>query len=409
MMTRKFDFDGPADAGPPVYAEPDDSDEPELGEVPVAARADLYCTTPPSNKEYHLTVEEVDGGFVVNYGYGAIGSTLKYGTKTPRPVDRKAAMKVFEALVAEKLAKDYRPRVDGTSVAAPAVGYVSPTGMKREEDAVAVALLEPVDDPEPYIRGTQWVAQPKYDGKRMLLKITGGVVTAQNRRGLTIVCPPLFQAPLRALGQPDIVLDGEAVGDVFYAFDIVRLNAADLRQEPYARRLLTLQSLFAKPGTVIRLAETATSTAEKEDLYKRLKRDRGEGIVFKRTDATYQGRRSADMVKHKFWASVSVLVLARNDTGALLEEWQGWRIRTNKPDGKRSIQAGLLGPKSDPMFVGDVSVPVNYPVPEPGTVAEIRYLYAFPATNKLFQPQYEGERDDVDPDTLDRLKYKGEE
>ena len=57
---------------------------------------------------------------------------------------------------------------------------------------------------------------------------------------------------------------------------------------------------------------------------------------------------------------------------------------------------------------GNVTIPANQPVPQPGDVVEIRYLYAFPESGVLFQPVYLGLRTDITPDECGtrQLKFK---
>ena len=374
----------------------------------------LTCTEGGSSKEYNAKIEAQGGGFVVTYAYGRIGGTLQAGTKTPKPVARDRAQAVYDKIVNEKLAKGYVTA--GGTVA----GYVSPTGQRREEKAIAVMLCEPVDDPGAHLNDDAWVAQPKYDGIRLLLRYEDGVVSAQNRKGLTRLHPVEYEEPVRELarrlGTNDLVIDGESIGAVYVAFDLLRLDGNDTRGLACADRYELLAQGFS--GTennvigCIGLTEHAVGTIAKRRLYRGLKEAEAEGIIFKRASAKYVGRRTYDCLKHKFWASNTVMVLARNDTGEALADLKtmGKVIDQKKlKSGKRSVQMGLLDDNGVYVNVGDMSIPVNWPVPEPGTLVESRYLYAFRESNTLFQPQYEGPRDDKDqPDTLSQLQYKME-
>ena len=57
---------------------------------------------------------------------------------------------------------------------------------------------------------------------------------------------------------------------------------------------------------------------------------------------------------------------------------------------------------------GNVTIPPNHTAPESGNVVEIRYLYAFPDSGRLFQPAYLGARDDIPPEecTVGQLEFK---
>ncbi|WP_298128418.1 WGR domain-containing protein [Ferrovum sp.] len=67
----------------------------------------LFCNENGSDKEYRAQIETEGNGFVVNFQYGRRGQVLKSGTKTSKPLEYSAAKKVFDKLVAEKLAKGY--------------------------------------------------------------------------------------------------------------------------------------------------------------------------------------------------------------------------------------------------------------------------------------------------------------
>jgi bifunctional non-homologous end joining protein LigD len=60
---------------------------------------------------------------------------------------------------------------------------------------------------------------------------------------------------------------------------------------------------------------------------------------------------------------------------------------------------------------GNVTIPANHPVPLIGHVIEVRYLYAHPESNALYQPVYLGPRDDVDVSecVLRQVKFKPED
>lgn len=69
--------------------------------------ASLYFQEGSSDKEYHLQLEEVKGGHVVNFQYGRRGGTLQKGTKTLVPVSIGAAEQIYDKLYREKTGKGY--------------------------------------------------------------------------------------------------------------------------------------------------------------------------------------------------------------------------------------------------------------------------------------------------------------
>lgn len=73
-------------------------------------KAELFCQEGTSDKVYNVAVVSVGGDqYSVNFTYGKRGSALKEGTKTIIPVTLSQAMKIFDALVAEKTKKGYKP------------------------------------------------------------------------------------------------------------------------------------------------------------------------------------------------------------------------------------------------------------------------------------------------------------
>jgi bifunctional non-homologous end joining protein LigD len=186
-------------------------------------------------------------------------------------------------------------------------------------------------------------------------------------------------------------LDGECVGDLFCAFDLLDWHGEDLQPLHHQRRLVKLSNLVNRPGLRhIRLAETATDVANKERLFRHLQSEKTEGAVFKRLDALYTPGRpnsGGPQLKHKFYATCSAVVAKIND--------------------KRSVELRLLNGMGWNQ-VGNVTIPVNFQVPEVGQIVEIRYVYAFKESNALCQPVYLSPRKDIELHecVLSQLKYK---
>ena len=135
-------------------------------------------------------------------------------------------------------------------------------------------------------------------------------------------------------------------------------------------------SIFETDGGPIRVAKTAATAASKRAMFEYCKSAGKEGITFKMRDAPYLAGRDGRAIKVKFWDSLSAIVAKQND--------------------KRSVGLILLD-NGNPINVGDVTIPPNYPVPPVGAVVEVRYLYAYPQ-GSLYQPGYLGERTDITPD-----------
>jgi bifunctional non-homologous end joining protein LigD len=346
----------------------------------------LYYREGSSDKVYHVQLEQVADGFVVNFQFGRRGSTLQAGTKTPVSVGRVQAEKIYSKLVAEKKGKGYTEGesgtpYSGTSPEKQASGYL-PQLANFIEEPVALALLD----------NDEWGMQNKVDGVRQIVMRSGNSVTAANRKGLVVpIASSIEQAVLsvQTRDEADFVLDGEAIGDTYVAFDVLRFGGMDLCTTPLKARLEVLHALTGTTmhGSLEKI-ETAYTSEAKHELFARLQSDKAEGVVFKRLDAGYTvGRPAAggDALKFKFYATATFGVIAVND--------------------KRSVQLGAASPRGW-QFVGNVTIPANQEIPAPLSLVEVRYLYRYPE-GSLYQPTYLGPRADKDiPDDLATLKIK---
>ena len=345
----------------------------------------LYFREGSSDKVYQAGIEPKGAGFVVNFAFGRRGSTLNTGTKTAKPVDYQAALKVYEKLIREKMAKGYTPGQDCAPY----------QGTERETSATGIfpQLLNPIDQDQAQqlVADDAWWMQEKFDGKRILIRKDGRQVIGINRKGLAVALPQPIVAQAGTIGSRQWLMDGEAVGEAYFAFDLLEQDGVDLRKEPYSRRLSALSVIVPPGGRAAILARgTATGTARKQEMLSALRRIGGEGVVFKRHAAPYTPGRPAsggNQVKLKFTATASCIVAKVNGT-------------------KRSVALVLLeGDKRIP--VGNVTITASQPIPKAGSIIEVRYLYAYPG-GSLFQPVCLGQRDDIEPAacTIGQLKYK---
>jgi bifunctional non-homologous end joining protein LigD len=348
-------------------------------------RTSLYYRQGSTDKVYQASLEPQGESFVVNFAFGRRGSTLQTGTKTPQPVDYDLAKRIYEDVIREKKAKGYSEGPDGTPY--------RHTENEKRVTGLLPQLLNPIEEHEVQllIRDPAWAMQEKFDGRRVLVRKNGAEIHGINRRGLVIGLPePVFQS-VRSITS-DFIIDGECVGDLLYAFDLLAWDGENHEPYPYYRRLSALGRLLNRPDLKsIRLLETATDPDNKERLFRHLQDEKREGVVFKRLDAPYTPGRpnnGGTQLKYKFYATCSAVVAKVND--------------------KRSVELNLLdGHGWQP--VGNVTIPVNFQVPEAGQVVEVRYLYAFRESNALYQPVYLGPRKDVAQQecVLSQLKYKG--
>lgn len=351
----------------------------------------LYFRNAGSDKVYQAVLKEENGGYVVEFAFGRRGSTLQSGTKTQSPIEYEKAKKIYDKLIAEKTSKGYSPGEEGTL-------YI---GTSKEEriSGVQCQLLNPITEEElsNYVKDPIWCFQEKFDGKRMLVRRSSeGKIEGINRKGLVVGIPSSIEQATSLL-EEIFVLDGEAIGDKLYVFDLLHYESnddkiGDVRSLQYSERLKLMMKIKSKlTNNFIEIITTVTTEAEKKEFINQMKREGKEGIVIKKLDALYEaGRPSSggNQLKYKFTETLSAIVLKLND--------------------KRSVSVGLINQEGKTVDAGNVTILPNFPIPKVGDIIEVRYLYAHPQSGKLYQPIYLGVRDDIEQSACltSQLKYK---
>jgi bifunctional non-homologous end joining protein LigD len=354
---------------------------------PQAESITLYFREGSSDKVYQCNIEPSGDLFVVNFAYGRRGSTMQTGSKTSTPVDYETAKGIYDKLVREKTAKGYTPGEDGTPY--------KQTGNEGRATEIRPQLLNPIDEEEvqQLIKDPNFCMQEKKDGRRLLLQKQGAAIHGINKKGLLVGLPSPIVVQAHKF-PTDFIIDGECVGDVLYAFDLLQLGDNSVIQRPYKERWALLVEFLDMPSiTSIEIVNTAFSPAQKAILFNRLKKERKEGVVFKRLDAPYTPGRPASggaQLKHKFYATLSAVVA--------------------KVNAQRSVEVRLLNGDGW-VPAGNVTIPPNQQVPMVGAVVEIKYLYAMSGSGSLYQPVYLGVRTDVEKHecVTSQLKFKGED
>ncbi|GAB3773060.1 DNA ligase D [Ramlibacter monticola] len=167
-----------------------------------------------------------------------------------------------------------------------------------------------------------WIFEIKFDGYRMLARAEGGAIALFTRNGndWTSRMPGLVEA-LRSMELPDGWYDGEIImpGEdvpadfqalqsafdsartgqiVYYLFDLPYCAGHDLREVPLLERRAVLQRIVErKPHPNVRFS--AEFEASPEDMLDSACRLGLEGVIAKRRDSAYVGRRSSDWIKLK--------------------------------------------------------------------------------------------------------------
>ena len=248
---------------------------------PQTQRTTLYYREGSSDKVYQAAIEPEGDLFLVTFAFGRRGTTLSTGTKTPEPVDLDTASRIYDKLIREKKAKGYTEGPDGTPY----------QHTEKEDRATGILpqLLNPIDESQvqQFLEDPRYCAQEKYDGRRILIRKEKAEIHGINRKGLLIGLPETVFKSVTVIPS-DFILDGECIGDLLYAFDVLECDGQDNRSLPYHRRLVQLSNLLNRPNIkCIKLAQTATDPANKERLFRHLQAERKEGVVFKRLDAPY--------------------------------------------------------------------------------------------------------------------------
>lgn len=330
-------------------------------------RISLYCTEGGSDKVYVLELEPKDGGlWTVEAQWGRRGGPMQTGTKTPKPVSRADAEKVYAKTMAEKLGKGYHEGAD-----APAFSQVK----DAVDTGVRPMLLTPDGEEslDKYIVDEEWAGQQKMNGKRILLK-AGNEVVGINRRGLECPIPEELAKAVRGSNK---LFDGELMGSEYHVFDLLAEGPSfkvNHRQEALTQRFgETYRAVKALKSDLVQIVDLVTGSHEKRKLVEKLKSGRKEGVVFKRQNGLYipgkvESLAKSFAVKIKFYAEGSFLVM-------------GWT------KGKSSVTVALVDPKTGSQFpVGSVTVAQKY-VDQVDTekVIRVRYLYGTEA-DQLYQP-----------------------
>jgi len=254
----------------------------------------------------------------------------------------------------------------------------------------------PTADVGPYLTDPEWVMEQKLDGVRCLVRWANGAPQFLQRSGgkLTHAASALhFEAltealsPLCGLSRETVVLlDCELIPGTgtLWVFDLPWFGSVGAPMcstaDPFEDRREWLRSLFETlvlPESV-RLVEQARTEAEKARLLEAVEFLGIEGVVLKRLAAGYSsGKRTADVLKVKFYREADCIVIARNTGGAL-----NATLAVYGDDGL--IEVGGTS------MIGKPDAPV-------GAVVEIKYLYVGNG-GRLYQPTLLRVRTDKAPE-----------
>jgi len=358
----------------------------------------LSFTEGSSDKAYHASLEPSGDGFLVNFAYGRRCGPYKTGTKTPKPLPYDQAKRAYDKLVQEKMAKGYTTDGSGT----PFVGST----VTAERTGFLPQLLNPIepeDIPGALSRASgELFLQTKHDGERRIVVINKNEVYGSNRKGLKVALPTNIVESLADFlatqSFDQLVLDTEDMGSHLVVFDILQWGQ-DFSQRTFRTRSSYLPLL--KPVEYL-YVDTPVAAFDPSHVFHFLElaqESNEEGIVLRDPEAQYTpGRPNSwgPCLKIKLYATATCKVGAIHPT-------------------KRSISLELFSvaaqtrehPFGDWVYVGNCTIPPNYPMPSIGELVEIKYLYAYRG-GSLYQPQYKGVRTDLEFEdaNISQLKFK---
>jgi ATP-dependent DNA ligase len=213
---------------------------------------------------------------------------------------------------------------------------------------VGWAML-PISTHKEEIAVTKWYAQPKLDGHRMcVIGQESTVVTLISKGGHQTIAerPPGWISHL----SPGTTLDGELVGEQFYAFDILARSHEDVTSQPHSERMKLLKRAIPKDDKHFCLGVYQNVP----DLWASVQTVDAEGIVLKDPRGIYRAgaSRSWRKVKNTKIMEAIVSMTAPNKTG---------------------ITAVLIHPHTD-KNLGKVHT--GRPV-KPGDIVRVRYCQVY--------------------------------
>jgi bifunctional non-homologous end joining protein LigD len=280
--------------------------------------------------------------------------------------------------------------------------------------------------------GPEWLFEPKWDGYRAIVSVSGGQahLTSRNGKDLTERFRDVARNAARAVRTPSAVLDGEvcaldADGTarfealqsgsgplVLMAFDLLELDGRPVYERPLRERRELLEELLDPDVKGVRLSPAF----EDGDALLAAARAQGlEGVVAKRVDLPYRpGRRTPEWRKLKLRAQedfpivgytrgegrrtrLGALVLGRRESDGL--HWAG-NVGSGLGDEEVDRLRSLLSPLERPTspLVETPKMPrvraTDVTWVEPALAAEVMYAEKT-REGRLRAPVYLGVRDDV--------------
>jgi bifunctional non-homologous end joining protein LigD len=292
---------------------------------------------------------------------------------------------------------------------------------------------------EPPSNDREWAFELKYDGFRAVAAIVDGHLAMWSRNELDLVPRfPVVAKALQHLKRPAVVLDGEIVAvdsagvprfqllqggerERLFVFDILWLDGQDLRSRPYAERRGILEKLLKRPPAGVEIAQQLDKSGA--DALKEAALAGYEGIIAKRRNSIYDGRRSKEWLKVKAINQQELVIVGYNLSTATDREIGSLHLAVNGQDGALHY-AGKVGTgftskvrselkkqlEKDLVAAPMIKEPPRYREARwvrPRLVAQVAFT-EWTSDGKLRHPSFLGLRFDKSPDEVVREKVVSE-
>lgn len=221
--------------------------------------------------------------------------------------------------------------------------------------------------------GNDWLHEVKYDGYRAQIAVAGGRARVFTRSGLdwSAKFPEIVEAAaaldvgsalidgeicaLDAEGRPDFstlrtsIKDQGSTGLTLFAFDVLELDGSNLTGKSNIERKAMLATLLPDNGA-IRYADHIVGAGEK--LFATMCGAGYEGIVSKRADAPYSGKRTQAWLKVKCTRRQEFVIVGWSASEARTRGFKSLLLALNE-DGKLRY-AGKVGTGFDAALLSDL-------------------------------------------------------
>jgi bifunctional non-homologous end joining protein LigD len=342
----------------------------------------------------------------------------KRGDAWARPLAEYDVITALPDSVVQKplgLVEEREPRAQPRPAASKAAANDSAPDLSRAVKATMPAKLEPqlATLASAVPAGGQWIAENKFDGYRMLARISKGKARLITRNGNDWTDKLRgLAADVEALGIDTAWLDGEIVvlndagvpdfnrlqnaidnsgsKDIsYFFFDVPFLGDTDLRKVPLASRRAVLKELMAGRATE-RIKFSDAFDAPPSQLLEAACQMGLEGLMLKRADAPYVSGRTETWLKLKCQQRQEFIVVGFTNRSGASSQVGGLLLGYHE-DGKLryagSVGTGWGASTGRELHQALVKLEVDKPAVEPSTVKPGRWSKRATGTERWVKPQ----------------------